>query len=186
MENQVVWESRQEDLKRLQLEAFIFYGPQRNPNEPPRYLYNKDLFFLKNRNTKEKKYALSLHKIHVTSFLKEDLEEKMIRWVRKLGIKSYQIKINLTAQTLTFPSIQACNPYSIVDEPAVGLIYLNKKEEKRVMELVDIAKFYDATLEKVLSKVKLKIFETKFIKKAPLLVVETASPKDHEGIITPM
>ncbi|GKE24386.1 hypothetical protein Tco_1435898 [Tanacetum coccineum] len=87
----------------------------------------------------------------------------------QLGIKSYQIKINLTAQTLTFPSIQACNPYSIVDEPAVGLIYLNKKEEKRVMDLVDIAKFYDATLEKVLSKVKLKIFETEFIKKAPLL-----------------
>nr|GEV01330.1 hypothetical protein [Tanacetum cinerariifolium] len=29
--------------------------PQRNPNEPPRYLYNKDLFFLKNGNTEEKK-----------------------------------------------------------------------------------------------------------------------------------
>ncbi|GJY11892.1 hypothetical protein Tco_0381201 [Tanacetum coccineum] len=60
-------------------EALVFYGPQRNPNEPSRYLYNKDLFFLKNGNTEEKKYMLSVHKIHATSFPKEDLEEKMIR-----------------------------------------------------------------------------------------------------------
>nr|GEY67114.1 ribonuclease H-like domain-containing protein [Tanacetum cinerariifolium] len=96
-------------------------------------------------NTKEKKYVLSLNKIHVTSFPEEDLKEKMIRW---LGIESYQIKIDLTAPTLTFPHIEACNPYSIVDEPLVGLIYLNKKEEKRIIDLVDISKFYEATLEK--------------------------------------
>ncbi|GKG42904.1 hypothetical protein Tco_0479588, partial [Tanacetum coccineum] len=51
LENQIVWENR--------------------------YLYNKDLFFLKNGNTKEKRYVLSLHKIHAISFPKEDLEEKM-------------------------------------------------------------------------------------------------------------
>ncbi|GJX89462.1 hypothetical protein Tco_0341476 [Tanacetum coccineum] len=61
----------------------VFYGPQRNPNEPPRYLYNKDLFFLKNGNTEEKKYILSLHKINAGRFPKADLEEKMNRWVRK-------------------------------------------------------------------------------------------------------
>ncbi|GJU44837.1 hypothetical protein Tco_1202103 [Tanacetum coccineum] len=55
----------------------------KNPNEPLRYLYNKDLFFLKNGNTKEKKYILSLHKIHVESFPEADLEEKMNHWVRK-------------------------------------------------------------------------------------------------------
>ncbi|GJX63396.1 hypothetical protein Tco_0296296 [Tanacetum coccineum] len=81
----------------------------------------------------------------------------------------YQIKINLTALTLTFPGIDACNPYSIVDEPSIGLIYLNNKEEKRVMDLVDISKFCDATLEKVLKEVKLKIFETEFKTKTPLL-----------------
>ncbi|GJY28530.1 hypothetical protein Tco_0404297 [Tanacetum coccineum] len=37
----------------------------------------------------------------------------------QLRIESYQININLTAPTLTFPSIEACNPYSIVDEPSV-------------------------------------------------------------------
>ncbi|GJR34946.1 hypothetical protein Tco_1210630 [Tanacetum coccineum] len=54
-------------------------GLQRNPNEPPRYLYNKDLFFLKNGNTKEKKYILSLHNIHAKPFPKANLEEKMNR-----------------------------------------------------------------------------------------------------------
>ncbi|GJX43415.1 hypothetical protein Tco_0260091 [Tanacetum coccineum] len=80
--------------------------------------------------------------------------------------KSYHIKINLT--TLTLTGIEACNPYSIIDEPSVGLIYLNIKKEKRVIDLVDIPKFCDATLEKVLKEVKLKIFETEFKMKTPL------------------
>ncbi|GKA03923.1 hypothetical protein Tco_0676704 [Tanacetum coccineum] len=63
--------------------ASRFYGPQRNPNELPRYLYNKDLFFLKNGNTEEKKYILLLHKIHAKLFPEADMEEKMNRWVRK-------------------------------------------------------------------------------------------------------
>nr|GEV25142.1 hypothetical protein [Tanacetum cinerariifolium] len=87
----------------------------------------------------------------------------------KLGIESYQIKINLTTPTLIFPGIKARDPYSIVDRPTIGLIYLNSKNEKRIMNLVEIEKFYDAMLERVLKKVKLKIFETEFLKKAPLL-----------------
>ncbi|GJU79188.1 hypothetical protein Tco_1276258 [Tanacetum coccineum] len=208
-------------------QAKKFMENKRNPNEPPRYLYNKDLFFLKNGNTEEKKYVLSLYKIHATSFPEEDLEEKMIRWVlrvfmtfneeARLSIQHwknswivkvvkvtndfmeriivlrendkpysffeadfgylnkndiqdiYQIKINLIASTLTFPSIEACNPYSIVDKPSVGLVYLNNKEEKRVMDLVDIPMFCDTTLEKVLKEVKLKIFKTDFKMKTLLL-----------------
>ncbi|GKB24114.1 hypothetical protein Tco_0863515 [Tanacetum coccineum] len=167
MENQIVWESRQEDLTRLKKDALVFYDPKRNPNDPPRYLYNKDLFILENGNTEEKKYVLSLHKIHEISFPKEDLGEKMIQWVSKvfktfneevrlsiqhwkdswhkrmykikhmkeranpeevlsnhkivevLGIECDQIKINLTAPTLKFIGIEACNPYSIIDEPFV-------------------------------------------------------------------
>ncbi|GJS72279.1 hypothetical protein Tco_0705120 [Tanacetum coccineum] len=272
--------------------------PQRNPNEPPRYLCNKDLFYLKNGNTEERQYVLSLHKIHVVPF-PEDLEEKMKHWVKKefktfneeaqlsiqhwkyswhkrlykinhrrvranleeyfsnhkivevvrvtteqyhgfhfleqitvmrendkpdsflvadfkylnkndtkdlyylcrnkkvnyrenkllnslmtfirshviwervhdfqLGIESYQIRVNLTAPTLTFPGIEAYDPYSIVDKPSTYLIYLNSKNEKRVMYLVEIVKFCDATLERVLNEVKLRIFETEFLKKAPLV-----------------
>ncbi|GJR55811.1 hypothetical protein Tco_1406332 [Tanacetum coccineum] len=78
----------------------------------------------------------------------------------QLGIESYQIKVNLTAPTLTFPGIEAYEPYLIVDMPNTGLIYLKSKDEKRVMYLVEIVKFCDATLEKVLKEVKLKIFQS--------------------------
>ncbi|GJV80770.1 hypothetical protein Tco_1516640 [Tanacetum coccineum] len=87
----------------------------------------------------------------------------------QLGIKSYQIKVNLTAPTLTFPGIEAHDPYSIVDKPTTGLIYSNIKDEKWVMYLVEIVKFCDATLEKVLNEVKLRIFQNQFWKKLPQL-----------------
>nr|GEX02685.1 reverse transcriptase domain-containing protein [Tanacetum cinerariifolium] len=173
-------------------------GPQRNPNGPLRYVYKKDLFFLKYGNTKKKKYVLSLYKIRAISFPEEDLEENMNRWLKKefktfneeawLSIQhwkdtwnkkmyninhrkvrddpeeyffdhkivkviksdteSYQIKINLTAPTLTFPGIEECNPFSIVDKPTTGLIFLNNMNEKRFIDLEELSKFYDATLEK--------------------------------------
>ncbi|GKF45729.1 hypothetical protein Tco_0135531 [Tanacetum coccineum] len=87
----------------------------------------------------------------------------------QLGIESYQIRVNLTALILTFPGIKAHDPYSIVDKPNTGLIYLNNKEEKRVMYLAEIVKFCDATLERVLKEVKLKIFKSEPWKKPPLL-----------------
>ncbi|GJX73517.1 integrase, catalytic region, zinc finger, CCHC-type containing protein, partial [Tanacetum coccineum] len=87
----------------------------------------------------------------------------------QLGIERYQVKVNLTAPTLTFPGIEAYEPYSIIDKPNTGFIYLNSKDEKRVMYLVEIVKFCDATLEKVLKEVKLKIFQSEPWKKPPLL-----------------
>ncbi|GJS71784.1 hypothetical protein Tco_0704625 [Tanacetum coccineum] len=140
-----------------------FKNAEENPNEPPRYLHNKDLFFLKNGNNEEKKFILSLHRIHVERFPKVDLEEKMNHWRVhdfQLGIESYQVKVNLTAPTLTFPGIEAYEPYSIVDKLTTGLIYLNSKNEKRAMYLVEIVKFFDATLKKVLKEVKFKIFQS--------------------------
>ncbi|GKB69280.1 hypothetical protein Tco_0930692 [Tanacetum coccineum] len=195
----------------------------------------KDLFFLKYGNTEEKKYILSLYKIHAEEFPEPDLEEKLNRWVQKefktfnedarlsiqhwkdswhkrvykqnqkkvrknpkdyysnnritkvvrivtdqphgldfmeqilLGIESYQMKVNLTAPTIKFPGIEECASYSIVDEPQMGLIYLNSKDEKRVMYLEENVKFCDATLEKVFKEVKLRMFESRFLKKPPLL-----------------
>ncbi|GJW96776.1 hypothetical protein Tco_0178584 [Tanacetum coccineum] len=215
-----------------------FKDAEENSNEPLRNLYNKDLFFLKYENTKERSYILSLHKIHVVRFPKEDLEEKLKRWVRKefktfkeeaqiievvrittdqqngldymeqiivkrendkrdsfskadfkylnkndiedfyylclnkkLGIESYQIRVNLTAPTLTFIGIEAYDPYSIVDKPNTVLIYLNSKEEKRVMYLDEIVKFYDATLERVFKELKIKIIKYEPWKK-PLMLGE--------------
>ncbi|GJT07726.1 putative gag-pol polyprotein [Tanacetum coccineum] len=90
-------ESRQEDIRRPVPRPLVFFGPQRNPNDPPRYLYNKDLFFLKNGNTKEKKYIHSLHKIHAERFPEVDLEEKMNRWIRK-EFKNFNEDVRLKIQ----------------------------------------------------------------------------------------
>ncbi|GKA58667.1 hypothetical protein Tco_0757980 [Tanacetum coccineum] len=87
----------------------------------------------------------------------------------QLGIESYQIRVNLTAPTLTFSGIEAHDPYSIVDKPNTCLIYLNSKEERRVMYLIEIVKSCDGTLKRVLKEVKLKIFKSEPWKKPPLL-----------------
>ncbi|GKA29559.1 hypothetical protein Tco_0715804 [Tanacetum coccineum] len=87
----------------------------------------------------------------------------------QLGIESYHVKVNLTAPTLTFPGIEAHELYSIIDKPTTGLIYLNSKDKIRVMYLVEIVKFCNATLEKVLKEVKLKIFQSEPWKKPHLL-----------------
>ncbi|GJX10985.1 hypothetical protein Tco_0200844 [Tanacetum coccineum] len=87
----------------------------------------------------------------------------------QLGIESSQVKVNLTAPTLTFPGIEAHEPYSIIDKPTTSLIYLNNKDKIWVMYLVEIVKFCNATLEKVLKEVKLKIFQSEPWKKPPLI-----------------
>ncbi|GJR35598.1 hypothetical protein Tco_1211282 [Tanacetum coccineum] len=97
------------------------------------------------------------------SFSEADFKSRMI-WEMvhdfQLGIESYRIRVNLTAPILTFPGIEEYTPYLIVGKPQTGLIYLNSKEEKRVMYLVEIVKFCDATLEKVLNEVKLIMFDS--------------------------
>ncbi|GJU74821.1 hypothetical protein Tco_1266226 [Tanacetum coccineum] len=207
LENKMVWKSRQEDLKRPKLDALVFYGPQRNPNEPPRiveiikvttdqqygldymerivvmrendkpYSFSEADFKYLNKNDIEDMYYLCLNtKINRENKLLSSLLtfiRTCVIWERvhdfQLGIESYQIKINLSAPTMTFCDIEACDPFSIVDKPTTGLIYLNIKNEKRFMDLEKLSKFCNATLEKVLKEVKMKIFETEFLKKAPLL-----------------
>ncbi|GJY67304.1 hypothetical protein Tco_0469542 [Tanacetum coccineum] len=56
-------------------------------------------------------------------------------WVRvhdyQLGLESYQWKVNLTAPTLTFPSIEEEKLLTMTSDLVVGLIYENSKKEKR-------------------------------------------------------
>ncbi|GKA37723.1 hypothetical protein Tco_0724288 [Tanacetum coccineum] len=101
----------------------------------------------------------------------DSFSEADFKYLNKNDIEdlSYQIRVNLTGPTLTFPGIEAHDPYSIVDKPNTSLIYLNNKEEKRVMHLAEIVKFCDATLERVLKEVKIKIFKSEPWKKPPLL-----------------
>nr|GEW76099.1 hypothetical protein [Tanacetum cinerariifolium] len=102
------------------------------------------------------------HNDHQDDDAPHEGEKSRVIWERvhdfQLGIESYQIKVKITTPTLTIPGIKTRNPYTIKDEPDKGLIYLNSKEENRVMCLVEIAKFCDATLKRVLKEVKLRIF----------------------------
>ncbi|GJT99613.1 hypothetical protein Tco_1109952, partial [Tanacetum coccineum] len=156
MENQIVWESRQEDIRRPVPRPLIFFGPQRNTNEPPRIITDQphgldfmEQIIVMRENDKPDSFSEADFKY----LNKNDIEDLYyLCQNKKLGIESYQVKVNLTAPTLTFPGIEAYEPYSIVDKPNTGLIYLNCKNEKRVMYLVEIVKFFDATLEKVLKK----------------------------------
>nr|GEU61256.1 hypothetical protein [Tanacetum cinerariifolium] len=132
MKNQIDWESRQEYIRRPIPRPLV----QRNPNKPPTYLYNKDLFFLKHEILRKRRGRVIWERVH-------DFQ---------LGIESYQIKVNLTAPILTFPRIKAHESYFTVDKPSTGLINLNYKDEKRIMYLTEIMKFCDATLEKVLKE----------------------------------
>ncbi|GKC93804.1 hypothetical protein Tco_1159246 [Tanacetum coccineum] len=89
MNNQVVWESRQPDIpqqfpKRL---AQVFKGCARDPNAPERYLFNKDLFFLRNGNTEAKNYIISLYKFHATLFPEDDLNKLLKRWIDEVIVK---------------------------------------------------------------------------------------------------
>nr|GEU28862.1 hypothetical protein [Tanacetum cinerariifolium] len=72
----------------------------------------------------------------------------------QLGIESYQIKINLTAPTLVISGIKALKPYTSISDPFIGIVYENKKKERRVMNINELPKFCDATLNKVLKKVE--------------------------------
>ncbi|GJT43056.1 hypothetical protein Tco_0951771 [Tanacetum coccineum] len=104
------------------------------------------MFFLKYGNTKEKKYILLLHKIHVERFPKADLEEKMNHWVRK-EFKTFNEEARLSIQHWK--------------DSWYKMVYKQKQ--------IRIVKFCDATVEMVLNEVKLKIFQSEPWKKSPLL-----------------
>ncbi|GJV82116.1 hypothetical protein Tco_1517986 [Tanacetum coccineum] len=86
---------------------------------------------------------------------KNDIEDMYLLIMNgKLGIESYQQKVNLTAPTISFPGVEKHRMFSIIYEPVHGIIYKNSKKEKRVMRHSKIHKFCDATLNRVLEGLK--------------------------------
>ncbi|GJX23387.1 hypothetical protein Tco_0227832 [Tanacetum coccineum] len=67
----------------------------------------------------------------------------------KLGVESYQQKVNLTTPIVTFSGIKKYKVFFIVSEPVYDIIYKNNKKEKIVMRHQEIHKFRDATLKRV-------------------------------------
>nr|GFB16865.1 hypothetical protein [Tanacetum cinerariifolium] len=85
---------------------------------------------------------------------KNDIEDMYLLCINgKLGVESYQQKVNLTTPIITFPGIEKHKMF-IVSEPVYGIIYKNNKKEKRVMRHQEIHKFCDATLKRVLEGLK--------------------------------
>nr|GEU48467.1 hypothetical protein [Tanacetum cinerariifolium] len=71
-----------------------------------------------------------------------------------LGVESYQEQVNVTAPTITFPGIEKYKMFSIVSEPLYDIIYKIIKKEKRVMRHQEVYNFCDATLKRVLERLK--------------------------------
>ncbi|GJV87210.1 hypothetical protein Tco_1531148 [Tanacetum coccineum] len=129
--------------------------------------FSEAYFKYRNKNDIEDMYCLFLNK--KVKFRENNLLNSLMIfiWSHVIWERVHDFKVIENYQI--FPGIEVHDPYSVIDKPTTCLIYLNNKEEKRVMNLVEIVKFYDATLKRVLTEVKLKIFEIEFLKKAPML-----------------
>ncbi|GJV01509.1 retrovirus-related pol polyprotein from transposon TNT 1-94 [Tanacetum coccineum] len=75
----------------------------------------------------------------------------------KLGIESYQQKVNLTAPTMSFPGVKKHRMFSIIYEPVHGIIYKNSKKEKRVMRHFRDLSFCDANVETSTRRLKKEV-----------------------------
>ncbi|GJY61882.1 hypothetical protein Tco_0462539 [Tanacetum coccineum] len=110
-------------------------------NDKPDSFSEADFKYLKKNDIEDLYYLCQNKKVN---YRETKLMNSLIKFIRsrviwervhdfQLGIENYQIKVNSTASTLKFPGIEAHEPYSVVDKPTMGLIYLNSKDEKRVM-----------------------------------------------------
>nr|GEZ19262.1 RNA-directed DNA polymerase, eukaryota [Tanacetum cinerariifolium] len=65
---------------------------------------------------------------------KNNIEDMYLLCINgKVGVESYQQKVNLTAPTITFCGFEKHKMFSIIFELVYGIIYKNSKKEKRVM-----------------------------------------------------
>ncbi|GJR27197.1 hypothetical protein Tco_1103429 [Tanacetum coccineum] len=66
----------------------------------------------------------------------------------QLGVESYQRKFNLSPPQRSYPCIEAKEPYAKNYDPP-GFIYVDKEEKKRLMQIDELHKFCDWTLQSV-------------------------------------
>ncbi|GJS03073.1 hypothetical protein Tco_0319581 [Tanacetum coccineum] len=177
------------DLQRMQNALTVMMRNRCDSGEEHQYHLDQMQSYIErqiNENSKARKYVPSLHKIHAFPFPGNDLVKLNTRWVKKTikrvlsnqgygqeymeeimlkradaGLESYQQNVNFIAPTLTFLGIEEEKLLTITPNPVVGLIYENKKKEKRVMDIKEIPKFCDATIKRVLEKVKKFNFDVK-------------------------
>nr|GEV86211.1 hypothetical protein [Tanacetum cinerariifolium]GEV89633.1 hypothetical protein [Tanacetum cinerariifolium]GEW06049.1 hypothetical protein [Tanacetum cinerariifolium] len=135
-------------------------------NDDKFYTFAESDFKYLNKNDIEDMYYICLRRRNDTHEYKQPttLIRALIIFIRscviwervhdfQLGIASYQIKIYLTAPTITYPGIVKYHLYSIIGVPFVGIVYENNKKEKIAMDIDELQKFSDATLRRVLRKI---------------------------------
>ncbi|GJZ93503.1 integrase, catalytic region, zinc finger, CCHC-type containing protein [Tanacetum coccineum] len=120
----------------------LVQSSQRDPEALALSLINQDLFYLKKRNSGPEKIVLSLYKFLAIVFNDDDIKE----WTSS--------QITRTSIRMTLNKIEEYDVFSIVYEPVHGIIYTNRKKEKRVMRHLKIHKFCDATLRRTLEGLK--------------------------------
>nr|GEW50776.1 hypothetical protein [Tanacetum cinerariifolium] len=80
----------------------------------------------------------------------EDLSIVIQRRVEdvQLGVESYQKKLNITKPQTTYEGISCKEPYTIFHKP-IGVVYLNKSKQKRLMRADELYTFSNGTLQMV-------------------------------------
>ena len=73
-----------------------------------------------------------------------------------MGIESYHKRINLTRPTLVLLGIHMIKPWKCFEKPNLGLcvVYVTKKNEKRLFRADKVAKFCTRTLELIRDKLE--------------------------------
>ncbi|GJV46577.1 hypothetical protein Tco_1431113 [Tanacetum coccineum] len=134
MNNQIVWESREEDLTTQVLKKQV-------PDKQ-----------FPHGNSKTRKYVLSLYKIHDVPFLKDDLKELLTRWVGRV-YKRFNTEAHLSIQhwKSSWGKMFYIRDHT---DPFVGIVYENSKKERRVMNIDELQKLCNATLQRVLKNVR--------------------------------
>nr|GEX37821.1 hypothetical protein [Tanacetum cinerariifolium] len=90
------------------------------------------------------KGSVSVKKLHGYGYLEEDSYTSL----KKLGVESYQKKLNITAPHKTFPEIEFKELYTPSYKPP-RVIYEDLNKQKRVMRADELYKFSDGILKTV-------------------------------------
>ncbi|GJS79806.1 hypothetical protein Tco_0729687 [Tanacetum coccineum] len=156
MKNHIVWESREKDLIIPKKEAPIFYRPQRDPNEPPRWVRKEFKTFNKEARLSIQHWKHTWHKIvYINKHKKERSNPKKVYSDHKI-VEVVRIRNEHEHGQDFMEEIIAKrdnNKAYIFFETDYKYLNKEQKKQKRLMGLREISKFCDATLEKVLKEV---------------------------------
>ncbi|GKC46801.1 hypothetical protein Tco_1064523 [Tanacetum coccineum] len=150
MKNQNVWESREEDLTMhiLKKPAPVYLSCARNPKIPRMSLVKKAIkrFNLYARYDVDHWKSPWAQQDHIRRQMKKrDNPDEIYSDEKIVDVVKVQFDQGYGPEYMTEIVVKRAN---------IGLVYENSKQEKRVMDIKEIPKFCDATLKRVLEKMK--------------------------------